>query len=75
MKKGGRQSTNVEDIRSGQSFGSALIGGLRQMGTAFHSVPKESIQDLSNKFTKSGNPAGQELPKSPDYHNELRKGF
>lgn len=74
MKKG-RQSTNVEDMRAGQSFGSALMGGLRQMGTAFSSYPKESMQELNDKFTKSGNPAGQELPLPSDYHAQLRKGF
>ena len=74
MKKG-RQSSNVEDVRGGQSFGSALMGGLRQMGTAFDPIPNESAAQLSQKFTKSGNPAGAPRMDNADIHSQLRKGF
>lgn len=76
MKKTGRQSTNIDDQRGGQSFGSALMGGLRQIGTAFRGrEDSRSIQEISNAFTNARPPAGQALPQSADYHQELRKGF
>lgn len=78
--KRGRQSSNVEDRRGGQSTWESAKAILTLQKDNFLMdvgmyAPSAPIQELSRNFTKSANPAGTPMSENAPFHAELRKGF